>query len=29
MIEAGRYTKQQISETFNVSRATLYRNLGT
>lgn len=28
MIEAGTYTKQQIAETFNVSRATLYRNLG-
>ncbi|MCC3264587.1 helix-turn-helix domain-containing protein [Arthrobacter gengyunqii] len=27
MIQSGSYTKQQIAETFNVSRATLYRNI--
>lgn len=28
MIAAGKYTKQEIAQTFNVSRATLYRHLG-
>ena len=27
MIDAGKYTKKEIAETFNVSRATLYRNM--
>lgn len=27
MVESGMYTKQEIAETFNISRATLYRHL--